>query len=66
VVNGVLSHLRHDKGDEMSEAGDTPQDDLTEEPGAEVEDLEVSREEADAVTGGAVSSESPSGKRFGA
>ena len=50
----------------MSNAGETPQDrDLAEEE-PENEDLEISNEEADAVSGGAISSESPSGKKFGA
>jgi hypothetical protein len=49
----------------MSNTGETPQDvEQNDEP--ETEDLEISDEEADAVSGGTVSSESPSGKRFGA
>jgi len=50
----------------MSNAEESPRDLDHNEEDAEIEDLEIAKEEADAVSGGAVSSDSPSGKRFGA
>jgi hypothetical protein len=49
----------------MSNIGETPQDrDMAEEP--ELEDLDVSSEEADAVSGGTVPSTESPGTRHGA
>jgi hypothetical protein len=50
----------------MSNTEEKPDERDQNSDGPEFEDLEISREESDAVTGGNVSSESPSGKKFGA
>jgi len=50
----------------MSNTEEKPDEVNQNDDGPEFEDLEISREESDAVSGGNVSSESPTGKKFGA
>jgi hypothetical protein len=50
----------------MSNTEENPVERDQNDDGPEFEDLEIAKEESDAVTGGNVSSESPSGKKFGA
>jgi hypothetical protein len=50
----------------MSNAEETPQGSELIDEESENEDLDISKEEADAVSGGTAPSHSPSGKPFGA